>query len=368
VSAPGKDIGAALAGAAAWLARGRPIDGARVRRALWPIAQTSVAAGLAYFIAQSLVGHVQPFFAPIAAMVSMSTSTDLRAQRAVQLVAGVLLGIAIGAGVAALLGDGPAALGVAVFVALCVALAIGRGFIAQGALFFNQAAVAAILILTVHTRAEAAGRVIDALIGGGVALVFSLLLFPADPDSVLRRASQSVFAAFDKELRWLEEFLARPAAGGQGWLLSAGQRISRAVEGFDQARATAREIVLLAPGRRSAGAAMARADQSAAYFVTLSSAVLTIGSLAVAAFDAGETLPAGLSGSITELRVAMATAAEGGGPAPAAAAETAAKAAVSGEHAQPAPISHAALIASIAARSVRLMERAADAGADADQR
>jgi uncharacterized membrane protein YgaE (UPF0421/DUF939 family) len=101
VSAPGKDIGTALARAVRWLARGRAIDRARVRRALWPVAQTAVAAGLAYFIAHSLVGHVQPFFAPIATTVSMSTTTDLRAQRAVQLFAGVLLGIGIGAGVAA---------------------------------------------------------------------------------------------------------------------------------------------------------------------------------------------------------------------------------------------------------------------------
>jgi uncharacterized membrane protein YgaE (UPF0421/DUF939 family) len=377
VSAPGKDIGAALTGAAAWLARGRPIDGARVRRAFWPIAQTAVAAGLAYFIAHSLVGHVQPFFAPIAATVSMSTSTDLRVQRAVQLVAGALLGIAIGAGVAALLGTGPAALGVAVFVALCAALAIGRGFIAQGAMFFNQAAVAAILILTVHTNTEGAGRLIDALIGGGIALVFSLLLFPADPAPALRRAAQSVFAACERELRWLDEFLTRPVTGRQGWLLSASQRIGRAVDGFDQARATAREIVRLAPGRRSAKAAVARAEQSAADFVALASAVLTIGSLVVAAVDAGERLPAELRESIEALRVAMATAAEGGapgGPSPAAAAAGAAAVAgaaaraASAEHAFPASISHAAVIASLAARCATLTGRAADAGADAEQR
>ena len=353
MSAPGKDIGDALAGAAAWLARGRPVDGARLRRALWPIAQTAVAAGLAYFIAQSLVGHVQPFFAPIAATVSMSTSTDLRAQRAVQLVAGVLLGIGIGAGAAALLGDGPAALGVAVFVALCVALAIGRGFIAQGALFFNQAAIAAILILTVHTSAEGVGRLIDALSGGGVALVFILLLFPADPDSALGRASQSVFAACERELRWLDDFLTPPGTGGQGWVLPAAQRIGRAVDEFDRARATAREIVRLAPGRRSGKAAVARAEQSAADFVTLTSAVLTIGSLAAAAVEAGEPLPAELRESIAELRAALATAAEGGVPAAGA------------ERALPASISNAAVIASLAARCAALTGRAADAGASA---
>lgn len=382
MSAPGKDIGAALAGGAAWLARERPVDGARLRRALWPIAQTAVAAGLAYYVAHSLVGHVQPFFAPIATTVSMSTSTDLRAQRAVQLVAGVLLGIAIGAGVAAVLGTGPAALGVAVFVSLCVALAIGRGFIAQGALFFNQAAVAAILLLTVHTSAEGTGRLIDALIGGGIALVFSLLLFPADPDPVLRRASQSVFAACERELRWLDDFLNRPATGGQDWLLSAAQRIGRATDGFDRARGTAREIVRLAPGRRSAKAAVARAEQSAADFVTLASAVLTIGSLAVAAFEDGEPLPAELRETIAALRGALATAAEGGvpgGPGPtapgglsptatagaAAAAVTAAGAAAGAEHAIPASISNAAVVASLAARCAALTGRAAGAAAGA---
>ena len=381
MSAPGKDIGAALAGVAAWLGRGRPVDGARLRRALWPIAQTAVAAGLAYYVAHSLVGHVQPFFAPIAVTVSMSTSTDLRAQRAVQLVAGVLLGIAIGAGVAALLGTGPAALGVAVFVSLCVALAIGRGFIAQGALFFNQAAVAAILILTVHTSAEGAGRLIDALIGGGIALVFSLLLFPADPDPVLRRASQSVFAACERELRWVDDFLTRPVAGGQGWLLSAAQRIGRAVDEFDRARATAREIVRLAPGRRSAKTGVARAEQSAADFVTLASGVLTIGSLAVAAFEAGEPLSAELRESIAALRAALATAAEGGvpaGPTPTAtaiattaaeaAAAAAAVAAAGAEHALPASISNAAVIASLAARCAALTGRAADPEAGHGQR
>jgi uncharacterized membrane protein YgaE (UPF0421/DUF939 family) len=372
VSAPGNNIGAALAAAAGWLARGRPIDGARVRRALWPITQTAVAAGLSYFIAHSLVGHVQPFFAPIAATVAMSTTTDLRAQRAIQLIAGVLLGIGIGTGGEALLGTGAWALAVTVFFALCVALAIGRGFIAEGALFFNQTAIAGILILTVHTNAEGIDRLIDALIGGGVALVFSLLLFPADPDSVLRRASQSVFAACERELRWLDEFLARPPAGGQDWVLLAGQRIGQAVDRLERARATARGTVRLAPGRRAARPAVARAERSAADFVALTSTVLTIGSLTVAAAEAGEPLPAELRESIGTLRAALAAAAAGSAasadiPAasgsPSAAAATAATTASTGS---------AAVIALLAASCAALTDRAAgpgtETGADAEPR
>ena len=173
--------------------------------------------------------------------------------------------------------------------------------------------------------------------------MFSLLLFPADPDPVLRRASQSVFAACERELRWVDDFLTRPVTGGQGWLLSAAQRIGQAVDGFDRARATAREIVRLAPGRRSAKTAVARAEQSAADFVTLASAVLTIGSLAVAAFEDGEPLPAELRETIAALRVALATAAEGGvpgAPSPAAAASptaTAGAAAAAATAARPPP-------------------------------
>ena len=39
----------------------------RLRRTLWPIAQTTVAAGLAWYLAHDVLDHREPFFAPIAA-------------------------------------------------------------------------------------------------------------------------------------------------------------------------------------------------------------------------------------------------------------------------------------------------------------
>jgi uncharacterized membrane protein YgaE (UPF0421/DUF939 family) len=306
MSAPTTDTEAALAGAASWLVHRLHADGARLRRALWPIAQTSVAASLAFYIARSLAGHVQPFFAPIAAAISMSTSNDQRVQRAVQLLIGVVLGIAIGVGVEALLGAGPAALGVAVFLSLCVALVVGHGFLAQGMMFANQTAAGAILVIAVHTSAEGLDRLIDALIGGGVAVVFSLLLFPPDPVAAIRGAVQSVFAACGQELRQLDEFLTSGGPAGQGWILRASERIGQAIAGLDQARATAREIVRVAPRRRSAKAVVAGADQSAADFAALASAVLALGSLTVTAVDAGEPLPAELKESIGALSAALA--------------------------------------------------------------
>ena len=60
------------------------------------LSQTSVAAGLSWYIAHDLLGHPQPFFAPIAAAVSLSISNVLRAQRAIQMMIGVTLGIGMG--------------------------------------------------------------------------------------------------------------------------------------------------------------------------------------------------------------------------------------------------------------------------------
>ena len=38
----------------------------------WSILQTSLAAGLSYFLAAAVLGNQQPFFAPIAAVVTLS--------------------------------------------------------------------------------------------------------------------------------------------------------------------------------------------------------------------------------------------------------------------------------------------------------
>ena len=50
----------------------------RLRGRAWAILQTSVAAELAWFITHDVLGHSQPFFAPIAAVVCLSASAVLR--------------------------------------------------------------------------------------------------------------------------------------------------------------------------------------------------------------------------------------------------------------------------------------------------
>jgi uncharacterized membrane protein YgaE (UPF0421/DUF939 family) len=127
---------------------------------------------------------------------------------------------------------------------------------------------------------------------------------------MIRSAVQSVLAACGQELRQLDELLTSRGAAGQGWILTASERIGQALARLGQARATAREIVRVAPRRRSSKAVVARADQSAPDLAALASAVLALGSLTVTAIDAGEPLPAELKESIAALSAALGAAAE----------------------------------------------------------
>ena len=93
-------------------------EGLKRLRAVWfTLVQTSVAAGLSWYLTHDLLGHPQPFFAPIAAAVSLSISNVLRAQRAIQMMIGVTLGIGMGTLVQGLLGPGALAITVAAFIA-----------------------------------------------------------------------------------------------------------------------------------------------------------------------------------------------------------------------------------------------------------
>jgi hypothetical protein len=167
----------------------------RLKGMWFPIIQTSVASGLAWYLAADVLDHPQPFFAPIASAVCLSISNVLRAQRAVQMMIGVSLGIWIGGVVHGLIGTGVVPIAVAVLISLSVAVMIARGFIGQGMMFVNQTVVSSILVLALYRGGAVYERIDDALIGGTLAIVFAVLLFPANPLTVLRRARVAVLFA-----------------------------------------------------------------------------------------------------------------------------------------------------------------------------
>ena len=175
----------------------RTIDGGqqavfRLRDVLWAITQAAAAAALAWYIAHNLLGHPDPFFAPIAAAGAISASNVLHVQRAIQNISGVALGIIVGAVAQLLLGTESIAIALAVFVSLCVAVLVGHGFLGKGLGLGNQAAGSAVLVAALSGGDQVVQRLQEALIGSGVALAFTVLLFPVNPLTAPGRSCRGV--------------------------------------------------------------------------------------------------------------------------------------------------------------------------------
>lgn len=233
----------------------------RFNAAWWPITQTSVAAALAWYITHDVLDHKQPFFAPISAVVCMSASNVLRARRATQMMVGVALGIAVGGGVEIYFGAGRVAIGVAVFLALSAAVLIGRGVMGQGLMFVNQAAVSAILVLVFsRTGIVVTERLFDSLIGGGLALIFAIVLFPADPKQLLAHARAAVLAAAHETLVQTTDILDDPEKRSPDWPKDVADRLHEQLSLLLEARSTADLVVRRAPRRWAARGAIRAID------------------------------------------------------------------------------------------------------------
>ena len=270
----------------------------------WGILQLPVAAGVAWYIAHTLLGHHQPFFAPTAAAVSLSKTRVLRSERALQLITGVVLGICIGAAVRTVAGPVPGAVAIAIAAALALvaALILGGGLFGQGVLFVNQAVTAAILMIAIGGSATAWERVSDALIGGGVALVMTVLLFPAAPVPMIAAARRELFTALRDTVGELGAQDRDPV-----WALAAGQRIQGTLSALQQACVTARQVVRIAPRRWIDRASVREAGEQA---VSLDLLAATVTSLAHAATAGSGAAP---SAALAELASAFAALADGDG-------------------------------------------------------
>ncbi|MGD9957894.1 FUSC family protein [Nocardioides sp.] len=174
-------------------ARGRVSAGDRVRRLRakgFQVAQCAIAAGVAWWLAQEVLGHQTPFFAPIAAVVSLGTSYGQRLRRVMEVAIGVGAGVLVGDLLVNQIGTGWWQLTLIVGLAMSAALLLDGG-----QLLVTQAAVQSIVVSTLLPD-PAAGltRWSDALVGGAVALVAATAV-PAAP---LRRPRDQAALVIEK--------------------------------------------------------------------------------------------------------------------------------------------------------------------------
>jgi uncharacterized membrane protein YgaE (UPF0421/DUF939 family) len=209
------------------------------------IAQSALAAGAAWEIALQIPGHGKPFFAPIAAVIALGADRGRRGRQAIDVMLGVTLGILLGAGIVAVAGVGAWQLVLATTVALVVATAAAAPPVVR-----IQAAASAILVVALHQPGTnlAVQRLIDALIGGGIAIVLARLLFPIDPLELVRDEARQLRVRLADAL---DDVAAALATGDRGRARSALQRLNALDERrLDDALALARDVARRAPRRR----------------------------------------------------------------------------------------------------------------------
>lgn len=176
----------------------------RLREAAWPIFQAAVAAGIAWTLAQVVLGHPQPVFAPSAAVVALAASVGGRGTQAAEMLLGVAVGVVVGEGLVLVLGTGAPEVALASLAAMLVMAAVRIG-----PLPLIQAGSSAVLVVALQSPSSGAGRMLDALIGGAVALLFSQVLFPPSPASILKDAGRQALGSLAEGLRANAQALAR---------------------------------------------------------------------------------------------------------------------------------------------------------------
>lgn len=206
---------------------------------------TAAAAALAYFIAQEVLERRDPFFAPIAAILTLGLTLGQRGRRAWELGVGVALGIGIADVLVLALGNGAWQLGVVVVLAISAAVMAGGGV-----LLINQAAISAVLVVTLERAGDFSGaRFVDALIGVGVALTANALI-PTDPLRLVRREAEPLLRELGATLERIAAALAdqdhEAALAALEHARSLDPRIARLREAVE----IGRETTTLAPSRR----------------------------------------------------------------------------------------------------------------------
>jgi uncharacterized membrane protein YgaE (UPF0421/DUF939 family) len=289
----------------------------RIAAGARPILHSAVAASLAWLVATELVGHEQPFFAPISAVITLGLTVGERRRRAVELAIGVAVGIAIADALVAAIGTGTWQIGIVVALAMA-----GAALVGGGPLLASQAAASAVLVATLQPPDGGFDfeRAIDALTGAGMALVVSSLLLPINPLRLVGEAAAPVLDRLVAALGQIATALTtrRPETADEALLAVA--RVDGAHDHLVVTLEAAGEAARLSPQRRRS---LGGVDRYAVAAGELGRAIENVRALArgaVRAISLEDTVPPDAIDAVRELRAcveAMGGYLDGGDPEPA---------------------------------------------------
>lgn len=213
-----------------------------------PAAQMTVAGVGAYAIADQLLGHEDPLFAAIAALIALGFTKEPRMRKVIEVAVGCTLGILIGDLLLHQLGSN---LGTAALV-LFISIMLAR-FLDSGPVLAMQMGLQALLVVLIPPPEAAAlgpfTRSLDAIVGGAVAMTITLLT-PKDPRREPISELKSVVDAMTASLRDVAEAV-RSSDSRQAWhSLIRCRGLQPQIDDLRDAVRSAKELTAFSPAYR----------------------------------------------------------------------------------------------------------------------
>ena len=275
---------------------------ARLRRLAPTLLLGAIAAGAAWYIATKVVGEDGAFFAPVAAIITLGLTVGSRLNRAIELSIGVPLGIALADVLVLELGSGtPQLIGI-VFLATAVAV-----FLGGGPLLVTQAAVSAILVVTLQPPTDGLSftRAADALIGCGVALLLNFVIAPIDPMALVRREAAPVLDELAAVLDDIAGALIDRDHDRAVAALRRARDIDPSTQRFLEALTIGRETAAAAPARRVQRGPLAIYSEGGGQIDLAVRNVRVLARGALRAIETGDRVPPAVADALGELRQAV---------------------------------------------------------------
>src|SRR5690606_27977987 len=182
-----------------------------------------------------------------------------RLRRVAELVVGVSLGVGVGDLLVSFIGSG--AWQIALVVALAMTTAV---LLDSGAVFVAQVSSSAVLVAAVLPHADMGNldRMLDALVGGAVGLA-TVALLPASPLTLAARHASGVLDALSTALEQAADAIDKGDADLAAEALEEARGTQTAVEEFEQALVTSKEIIMISPLHWRRRALLARYETAA---------------------------------------------------------------------------------------------------------
>ncbi|WP_411734491.1 FUSC family protein [Paeniglutamicibacter sp.] len=238
-------IGSSAGGAWSFVMRRNRVGVRRVGTSFPKIIQMTVSAVLAYWIAEQLLGHVDPIFAATSGLLVLGFGTATTVRRSMEVAIGCTLGVAVGDLLLTLLGSGLWQAALVLFLSLVIAR-----FLDSGPIFSTQLGLQSVLVVLLPIGAAGPfSRSIDAVVGSLCGLLI-MMVFPRDP----RRTPTAELGKLLAELAGILHECGRAVSASDTTLafhaLVRARGTQQLMDSLPAALNMAREVATLAPAHR----------------------------------------------------------------------------------------------------------------------